>query len=81
MENSPPVLSLGQLVDENRFTYVWEPDCTPVVMKDGRMFNCYPVHNVPLIIAGMQPETKHGECKVTGDVPEVPIGSDSSECE
>ena len=38
MDNTPPVLSLGLLVEQNGFTSVWEPRCIPTLYKDGKAY-------------------------------------------
>ena len=63
--NSPPVLSLGKLVEENKFRYRWDPGRTPYLSAHGNKYKCYPTHNVPFITAGTQAEPD-AEC---GDAP------------
>ncbi|MDE0821157.1 MAG: DNA (cytosine-5-)-methyltransferase [Opitutales bacterium] len=55
LENTPPVLSLGKLVDEHTLRYIWEPNEIPYLENaQGTQFRCFPTHNVPFITVGTQ---------------------------
>lgn len=70
--NSPPVLSLGKLVEENKFRYRWDPGRTPYLSANGNKYKCYPTHNVPFITAGTQAEPD-AECgNAPGSASDIP---------
>ena len=43
------ILSLGPLCDEDGFTYLWEPGCSPTLSKQGLKVECRQFYNVPVI--------------------------------
>ena len=61
MANSPPVLSLGMLVEEQTFIFMWVPGKAPHLTRNGQKYKCFPTHNVPFITVGMKSETTHAE--------------------
>ena len=46
------VLSLGLLVEELRFSYVWNPGRCPILRKGNVTVRCHPTNNVPFICPG-----------------------------
>ena len=60
LPNTPAVLSLGRLVRENGYKYVWE-DEHPRLIKDDYEVICYPQHDVPFITPAntTDPDTPH----------------------
>ena len=55
------VLSLGLLVEELRFSYVWNPWRCPFLRRGNLTVRCHPTNNVPFICPGASVEA--------GDVP------------
>ena len=55
LTDSPPVLSLGKLVEENGFDYIWRHGEDPILISPGgKSVRCQPSHNVPFITTGLQ---------------------------
>ena len=50
------VLSLGLLVEELRFSYVWNPGKCPILRKGNLTVKCHPTNNVPFICPGASVE-------------------------
>ncbi len=50
LENTVPVLSLGKLVDEEGFDYIWKSQRIPFLEKGETKVLCYPTNNVPFIM-------------------------------
>ena len=50
------VLSLGLLVEELRFSYIWNPGKCPILRKGNHTVRCYPMNNVPFIYPGASAE-------------------------
>ena len=65
-KSSPAVLSLGRLVREPQFKYVWEGDQVPYVSKGSWRVLWYPTIDVPFITAA--PTTKHANPSPSGIV-------------
>ena len=47
------VLSLGLLVEELRFSYIWNPGKSPFLRKGNLTVRCHPTNNVPFICPGV----------------------------
>ena len=52
LEDTVALLSLGLLVEEHGFSYIWTPGCSPVLCKDDITVHCHPTNNVPHIYLG-----------------------------
>ena len=53
LENTPAVLSLGKLCDENGYSYEWINGEKPHLIKDGIRIFCNTVNFVPIVVPGM----------------------------
>ena len=55
LENSPAVLSLGKLVEDEEFEYHWKPGETPYLERKAPYIKimCLPTHNVPFLVPGV----------------------------
>ena len=53
LENTPAVLSLGKLCDENGYSYEWIHGQKPHLIKDGIRINCNTENVVPIVVPGL----------------------------
>ena len=53
LENTPAVLSLGELCDENGYSYEWINGQKPHLMKDGIRIICNTENFVPVVVPGL----------------------------
>ena len=53
LENTPAVLSLGKLCDENGFSYEWINGQKPHLIKDGIRIMCNTENFVPIVVPGL----------------------------
>ena len=53
LENTPAVLSLGKLCDENGYSYEWINGQKPHLIKDGIRIICNTENFVPVVVPGL----------------------------
>ena len=53
LENTPAVLSLGKLCDENRHSYEWINGQKPHLIKNGVRIQCNTENFVPVVVPGL----------------------------
>ena len=53
LENTPTVLSLGKLCDENGYSYEWISGQKPHLMKNGIRIQCNTSNFVPIVVPGL----------------------------
>ena len=53
LENTPAVLSLGKLCDENGYSYEWINGQNPHLIKNGIRIPCNTENFVPIVIPGL----------------------------
>ena len=53
LENTPAVLSLGKLCDENGYSYEWINGQQPHLIKDGIRIQCNTENFVPIVVPGL----------------------------
>ena len=53
LENTPPVLSLGKLCDENGYSYDWINGQKPHLIKNGIRIICNTENFVPIVVPGL----------------------------
>ena len=53
LDNTPAVLSLGKLCDENGFSYEWINGQKPHLIKDGIRIICNTENFVPIVVPGL----------------------------
>ena len=53
VENTPAVLSLGKLCDENGYSYEWITGQKPHLIKDGIRTHCKTENFVPIVVPGL----------------------------
>ena len=56
LENTPAVLSLGKLCDENGYSYEWINDEKPHLIKNGIRTQCNTENFVPIVVPGLSNE-------------------------
>ena len=59
-------LSLGLLVEDFCFSYIWNPSKTPILRKGNTTVKCHPTNNVPFIFPGVASE-KSSSSNASGD--------------
>ena len=53
LENTPAVMSLGKLCDENGYSYEWINGQKPQLIKYGIRILCNTEHFVPIVVPGL----------------------------
>ena len=53
LENTPAVLSLGKLFDENGYSYEWINGQKPHLIKNGIRIQCNTENFVPIVVSGL----------------------------
>ena len=53
LEDTPAVLSLGKLCDENGYSYEWITGQKPHLIKDGTRIPCNTENFVPIVVPGL----------------------------
>ena len=53
LENTPAVLSLGKLFDENGYSYEWINGQKPHLIKNGIRIQCNTENFVPVVVSGL----------------------------
>ena len=59
IENTPAVLSLGNLCDENGYSYKWINGQKPHLIKDGIRIICNTQNFVPIVLPGLTSSSLH----------------------
>ena len=60
LENTPAVLSLGKLCDENGYSYEWINGQKPHLMKNGIRIQCNMENFVPIVVPGLSTNSSSG---------------------
>ena len=60
LENTPAVLSLGKLCDENGFSYEWINGQKPHLIKNGIRIQCNTENFVPIVVPGLSASSSSG---------------------
>ena len=60
LENTPAVLSLGKLCDENGYSYEWINGQKPHLIKDGIRIICNTENFVPIVVPGLSTNSSSG---------------------
>jgi hypothetical protein len=62
VENSPPLLSLGKIVKDHKYKYIWDDFARPYLQRQGgKKIYCRPSQNVPLITPATQDDATVGQ--------------------
>ena len=83
LENTPAVLSLGKLCDENGYSYEWINCQKPHLIKDGIRIICNTENFVPIVVLGLSSSSSsssHSSTSMTPSRQEInhPTSSSSS---
>ena len=65
LENTPAVLSLGKLCDENGYSYGWVNGQKPHLIKDGFRIICNTENFVPIVVPGLSASSSSGSDQST----------------
>ena len=60
LENTPAVLSLGKLCDENGYSYEWIHGQEPHLIKNGIRIPCNTENFVPIVVPGLSANSSSG---------------------
>ena len=69
LENTPSVLSLGKLCDENGFSYEWINGQKPHLIKNGIRMQCNTENFVPIVVPGLSTSSSSGSHPSTSMTP------------
>ena len=83
IENTPAVLSLGKLCDENGYTYEWINGQKPHLTKNGIRIQCDTENFVPIVVPGLSTSSSSSSHHATSRTPsrqesDYPTSSSSS---
>ena len=65
LENTPAVLSLGKLCDENGYSYEWINGQKPHLIKNGVRIQCNTENLVPIVVPGLSASSSSGSYQST----------------
>ena len=65
--DSPAVLSLGQLCDHDGFNFHWLSRQPAYLERNGKIFHCQPIHDVPCISSAVTPPPVNRDKAETSD--------------
>ena len=60
LENTPAVLSLGKLCDENGYSYEWINGQKPHIIKNGTRIQCNTENFAPIVVPGLSANSSSG---------------------
>ena len=69
LENTPAVLSLGKLCDENGYSYEWINGQKPHLIKNGIRIQCNTENFVPIVVPGLSTSSSSGSHHSTSMTP------------
>ena len=69
LENTPAVLSLGKLCDENGYSYEWINGQKPHLIKNGIRIMCKKENFVPIVVPGLSTSSSSGSHHSTSRTP------------
>ena len=69
LENTPAVLSLGKLCDENGYSYEWINGQKPHLIKNGIRIQCDTENFVPIVVPGLSTSSSSGSHHSTSKTP------------
>ena len=69
LENTPAVLSLGKLCDENGYSYEWINGQKPHLIKNGIRIQCNTENFVPFVVPGLSTSASSGSHPSTSLTP------------
>ena len=69
LENTPAVLSLAKLCDENGYSYEWINGQKPLLIKNGIRIQCNTENFVPVVVPGLSASSSSGSYQSTPRTP------------
>ena len=78
IENTPAVLSLGKLCDENGYSYEWINGQKPHLIKDGIRIICISENFVPIVVPGLSSSSSGSSSTLRTPVKQESHSSSSS---
>ena len=78
LDNTPAVLSLGKLCDENGYSYEWIKGQTPHLIKDGIRIICNTENFVPIVVPGLSSSSSASSSTLRTPVTQESHSSSSS---
>ena len=78
LENTPAVLSLGKLCDENGYSYEWINGQKPHLIKDGIRIICNTENFVPIVIPGLTSSSSTSSSSLRTPIKQESYSSSSS---
>ena len=81
LDDTVSLLSLGLLVDELGYSYIWNPRRSPILRKGKISVRCHPTNNVPHIYPGALIEDASDEVKSESLPPSEHPGTDEDRLE
>ena len=69
LENTPAVLSLGKLCDDNGYSYEWINGQKPHLIKNGIRIQCSTENFVPVVVPGLSASSSSGSYQSTSRTP------------
>ena len=77
-ENTPAVLSLGKLCDENGYSYEWIVGQKPHLIKDGIRIICNTENFVPIVVPGLSSSSSGSSSALRTPMKQESLSSSSS---
>ena len=68
LENTPAVLSLGKLCDENGYSYEWIKGQKPHIVKNGIRTQCNTENFVPIVVPGLSNSSSRSDSSTSRTV-------------
>ena len=78
LENTPAVLSLGKLCDENGYSYDWINGQKPPLIKEGIRTQCNTENFVPIVVTGLSSSSSGSSSTVRTSMKQESRSSSSS---
>ena len=78
LENTPAVLSLGKLCDENGYSYEWINGQKPYLIKDGIRIICNTENFVPIVVPGLSSSSSGSSSAIRTPMKQESYSSSSS---
>ena len=61
LDDTQECLSVGKIVKDYRMSYRWDPGQKRVFVKKGKIFEMYPIHDVPFVCSSSQGEQQSSD--------------------
>ena len=78
LEDTPAVLSLGKLCEDQRYSYEWTSGQKPCLIKNGTRIQCCTENSVPIVVPGLSTSSSSSSSSGSASPTSVPQESKSS---